>query len=272
MNISIKQLLAAVGVFLLVLVAVVGAFTFREHQTNERIVRLQNEIALRDKTIEVQQGVYQKLAIQTNDLRSLLDSKDKELSELQALLKKSGDQLLTANTIIVKLRHDLESKGNGRVTKDPHGNMVKVDFDTGMDLEPFRVVGQTIADCSVTDPGPTTYGIRLSQIRPLKLNIIVSQTKDGAWRSSATSSEKNFQVDIALGAVNPAVIEEKWYEKLDLTAEVGVGTNPGLLAGGGVNVEIGKFDVGPRAWVVVDHGASPYFGASLSWHPFRKVR
>ncbi len=271
MNNPIKAALIIAGGALLLALAFAGFMTFRDHQRAQRIVELQNQIALRDKTIETQQGVYQKLALQTKDLTKLLNDKDVELMALRDQLKKQGSELLTANTLVVKLKKDLKDAQNVVVTiPDPAKPGVKrAEIDTKDRLDPFQITGRVDLDC---DTGKAAVDVGLSQRNPIKFSVVVSQDKDGTWRSTATSSTKVFDVDIALAAVNPYLLEEKWYEKLSFALEAGVGTNPGLLAGAGVNIEIGKFDIGPRVWAVIDRGASPYFGVSFAWHPFKKVR
>jgi major membrane immunogen (membrane-anchored lipoprotein) len=272
MNSSIKVALVVAGVLLTAALAFAGYMTIREHQYSARIVELQNQVAQRDKTIEVQEGVYQRLTQQSKDLDQLLKDKDAELTSLRNQLKKQGSELLTANTLIVKLRKDLQDARDVPVVAvDPAKPGVKqVNIDTNERFDPFQVTGKVDIDC---DTSKAHYDVKLSQRSPIRFSVIVSQDKDGTWRSSATSSTKLFDVEIALAGVNPYLLEEKWYEKLSVVTEFGVGTNPGILAAVGADFEIGKFDLGPRVWAVVDtHSASPYFGLSFGWHPFRKVR
>lgn len=266
-----KIALISMVVAVVVAACFTGYITIREQAHNAEIVKLKNEIALRDKTIEVQQGVYQKLTIQAHDLSKLLDDKDVELTALRKQLKQQGSDLLTANTIIASLKKELESAGNVKPPEPTETAIIrKVEFDSGADFDPFEVSGYTTVNCE--KPDERSAQLHMKQRTPLKFSVIVSQDKDGTWRTSTSSSSDKFDVNIALAAVNPYILEEKWYEKLSFVLEAGIGTNPGLLAGGGVDVEIGKFDVGPRVWAVVDRGASPYFGASIAWHPFKKVR
>lgn len=270
-NTPIKAALVIAGTGLLLALAFAGFMTLRDHQRAAQITELQNQIALRDKTIETQEGVYQRLTLQSKDLTKLLNDKDVELVALRDQLKKQGAELLTANTVVVKLRKDLQDARNTTVViADPTKPGVKsFMIDTEDRLDPFQITGNAAVDC---DTNQAHYKVALGQRSPIKFSVVVSQDKDGTWRSSATSSTKVFEVDIALAAVNPYLLEEKWYEKLSVATELGVSTNPGLLAGVGVNFEISKFDLGPRVWAVVDtHGASPYFGVSFAWHPFKKV-
>ena len=256
-------------IVLLVALVIFGAV--RKSQYESQVIQLQNAVAARDQTIETQKGVYQKLAIQSDNLKGLLDQKDEQLKLLEKQLKKSGDDLLTANTLIVKLKKDLASAGNGTtIPVDPvKPGFVGVGFDTKQDLSPFRVTGSTLADCDRKEP--STFNVKLSQEKPLRLSVIVSQSNDGTWKTSTTSSEENFQVDIALAAVNPFMLEPHWYEKIGMSVDMGVGTGPGFLAGAGLSYGFGKFEVGPRAWVVIDKaGVNPFFGAQLLWHPFQR--
>ncbi len=270
MNTTLKSALISAGVALIMAVGFAGYVTFQNHRHDAEITELKNQIASRDKTIEVQQGVYQKLTIQARDLNKLLDDKDVALTALRNQLKKQGADLLTASTVIAQLRKDLESAGHVKPPEAAEGTVRKVEFDSGTDFDPFLVSGYTTVNCE--KPIERDAKLFLRQVSPLKFSVVVSQDKDGTWRTTASSSSDKFNVDIGLAAVNPYLLEEKWYEKLSLAVEVGAGTNPGLLAGGGFDVEIGKFDIGPRVWAVVDRGVSPYFGVSFAWHPFKKVR
>lgn len=271
MNLTTKIVLIIAGSMLLLALGFAGFMAFRDQQRVAQITELKNQIAERDKTIELQKNVYQKLTLQTKDLTKLLDDKDVELVALREQLKKQGADLLTASTLIAKLKKDLESAGHVEPPLPDEGPTVRtVKFNSGNDFDPFLVSGQTTVNCD--NPSERDAKLLLQQKTPLKFSVVVSQDEDGTWRTTASSSSDKFDVDIALAAVNPYILEEKWYEKLSFVVETGVGTNPGLLAGVGADVEIGKFDVGPRVWAVLDHGASPYFGASLSWHPFKKTR
>lgn len=269
---SVKVVLAVVGVALLAALAFAGFMTLRDHERVAQIVALQNEVAKRDTTIETQKGLYQKLAISSADLQGLLDTQDQQLKELRDQLKKSGDQLLTANSVIAQLKKDLKSATGTVVVQpaDPQDPLKIVShYDSNADFDPFQVLVDTKVDCAMKDK--PQYAVTLHQFKPLKISVAVSQLKDGSWRASATSSSENFNLDIGLAAVNPYLLEEKWYEKIDLVVETGISVNLGLLTGVGADIELGKFAVGPRAWVVFDSNrGSPFFGAALTWYPFKK--
>lgn len=259
-----------ITILVLLITLVIGGAIVK-HNYDKKIVGLQNTLASKDQTIEAQAGVFQKLTIQADDLRSLLDQKDEQVKKLLNQLKKSDSDILTANLLIIQLKHDLASSGNAtQPTADPtKPGIVQVDFDSKKDFLPFQVTGSTFGDCNNKEAPRAS--MKLSQVRPLKLNVIVSQDRDGTWRTSTTSSEDAFSIDIGLAGVNPFLLSPKWYEKIGLNLDMGVGTGPGFLTGIGVSYQISRFELGPRAWVVVDKaGTAPYFGAQLLWHPFQK--
>lgn len=271
-QVNLKTVLITAGVILAAMVALVAFWTISKNSYEARIVKLQNDVASRDTTIETQKDVYQKLTIQATDLSKLLDSKDEEVKRLKDQLDKTGAQLLTANTLVVKLKKDLDSSGHIVIQpSDPkYPGIVRAQLDSKTDFDPFRVTGDVVVDCSLEQGQAPQAALKLAQTRALKLSVVVSQDKDGTWRSSTSSSESNFQVDIGLSAVNPYMLEPHWYEKIGIGVDLGVGTNPGFLGAVGVSYQIGKFEVGPKVWAVIDRGISPYFGAQLLWHPFQK--
>lgn len=270
-NITLKSALISAAALFVVIVALAVAFTLNRRSYESKIITLQNQVAIATKTIEVQKNVYQKLNIQTTNLISLLDSKDKFIQGLKDQLDKTDSELLTVNTLVIQLKKALSARATTTVVVKPPVELGKAstfEITSSADLGPFNVICHTQGEEPVSIAAKTD--ILFSQKRPIKLNVIVSQDKDGTWRTSTTSSEQDFNIDIALAAVNPFMLESKWYEKIGFNAELGIGTNPGLLGGVGITYEIGHFEVGPKVWVVLDKGVSPFFGASLGWHPFAK--
>ena len=268
-ELNLKRVLVVAVVVLALLTGFAVYHTVTRRSYEAQILGLQNDVASRDKTIETKDGVYEKLAIQSKDLQKLVGDKDKELANLKQQLDERGAEILTATKLVVKLKRDLEhATATVPVIVDPaKPNIKKVRLDSEESFGPFWVDGEVNVDCQ-TDTA--RVGMRLHQRRPLMFSVVVSQDKDGTWRSSTTSSEPDMDVDIALSAVNPFMLEAKWYEQIGLGVDIGIGTNPGFLVGLGAYYQIGRFDVGPRAWMIVDRGVSAYFGAQLIWHPFAK--
>lgn len=263
MDISLKTIGIAAGVVLLSFIAIAGFMTIKKNAYDARITELQNAVAQRDTTIETQKGVFQRLTIQSKNLEDLLDQKDEQINLLEKELKKGKEELLTANSLVIKWKKAYEAEVAGHQTDVPGENGIirkKVAFE-----KDFGYIG--VSGFTLTDPPEAT--IKVQQNRPLKLSVVVSQDKEGTWKSRATSSEENMQIDITLAAVNPWLLEPKWYENIGLTVELGGGT--GFLGGVGATYKIGKFEVGPKGWFTV--GGEPvggFVGAQLLWHPFAR--
>lgn len=268
---ELEKWLIAVGLILLAAFGIVFVLGMKKHAYEARIVELQNQVAERDQTIEVKEGVYQKLALQTKDLNSLLGEKDAELKALKDQLDSQGAKLLSATKLVVQLREDLKYKEeHPNVVHPPTDNSPmweETAVNSNDQWDPFRITGKVVF---YPQSHASLVELELKQYKPLSISVVLSQDSDGTWRTSSTSSAKNFVVDIQLAAVNPYMLEPRWFEKISLMADVGIGTNPGFMAGVGAAYEIGRFEVGPKVWAVFDRGASLYAGATLIWHPFKK--
>lgn len=267
---KLKRALAIVGVALVLLVGALGGLTIVRSSYENKIRDLQNQIAESSVTIEEKDGQYARLMVQTDDLKDLLDKKDKQIQELDRTLRQNKEELLTANTLVVKWKKAFESAANAQQSdvptpsKDPdHPEVIRKRVDFDKDFGPILVSGFTL-----TDP-PEAY-VKVRQQRPLKLSLFVSQAADGKWTSRAISDDENSEVDIAVAAVNPYLLERKWYEKISLSIELGGAT--GLLAGVGAGYEIGNFDVGPKFWVTYTGKVDTYVGLGLTWRPFQRNR
>jgi sulfur transfer complex TusBCD TusB component (DsrH family) len=254
---------ASIGLFaaILVLLAVGGV---KKMSYDKRIAELQNAVAEKDRTLETHLGVYEKLAIQTEALKGLLDQKNAQVAALTKDLNARGEELLVANNLVVFWKKKYEAQGTGTQTVVPGDGpakpeRLKVSFSK--DFGYIGVNGYTITS-------PPEYFVSVDQKRPLKMTLVVGQLKDGSWKASVTSSEENVGVDIAVAAVNPHIFDDHWYEKLGLSLDLGVGAN-GFLGGVGASYRFGKFDVGPKVWLSAGgSGVNVAYGAGLVWRPF----
>lgn len=255
-------------VFLIVLITI-GAIGKNMH--DREVTDLQNKLATNSQTIEVQKGEYARLAQESNDLSKLLNAKDEQLKALKTEVKKGNEDLLSINTLMLTWKHAYEITLIGTQTDVPPITLPGTTPDPT--LTPRKKVAfekdfgfLALKGHTLTDP-PEAY-VKIWQPRPLRLSVIVSQLPDGSWKSRATSSEDNFAIDIALAAVNPRVLEPKWYENIGLSVDLGAAT--GFLAGVGVSYKIGNFEVGPKGWVTITNRVDGYVGAGITWRPFER--
>lgn len=251
---------AAVLIVIVAVLVVVGEIERRKYKAE--IARLRNTIAERDKTIETAKDVYEILTRSTKDIYDALLEKGEEVRRLKEEIKSGKEEILTANTLVVKWKKAYEASVKGTQTVvyvDGEPKRTRVDFE-----KDFGYIG--VSGYTVTDPPEAT--VKIQQNRPLRLTAVVSQDKEGAWHTRVASSEENVAVDLQLAAVNPWLLTPKWYEKIGVDVDLGVGT--GFLGGIGASYELGNFDVGPKAWLSVTDRVDRYFGVGLTWHPFRR--
>jgi hypothetical protein len=229
-----------------------------EKQNYERqLTSLRNEAAASAKTIEVQKGVYEKLTLQNSNMKILLDEKDSQLKLLTGELKKKNEQILVVTSVSVKWKKAYEAVIKG--TQSETDGRKKVEF--AKDFGYIGVNGYTLTD-------PPEAWVRVQQNRPLRLSVVVSQDKDKVWKTRVTSSEENVEIDMTLAAVNPLILEPKWYEGIGVGIDVGVGN--GFIGGVGATYKIGKFELGPKAWMTATDKVEKFFGAQFLWHPFQR--
>jgi len=236
-------------------------------QTDKELARLRNEAASKDQTIEIQKGLYTKLVIESDNIKSLLDSKDLQIKELLGQVKKNDEDLLTANQLVVQWKKAYEGLATANQTHveptqpgQPGRDRVSFNKDFGM----IGVKGYTLTN-------PAEAWVSVNQLKPLKITVAVTEDKNHQWHSYATSSDENTAVDIALSGVNPYILEPKWYEKVQFNAVLAGGNTQngfGGLVGLGVSYKIKQFDVGPAAFLGIGTTVSPYFGATFAWRPF----
>ena len=251
---------AAIGLF----VAILALLTYGGIKTwsyNKTITQLQNDVASKDKTIEVTKGVYEKLAMDSRNLQALLDRTNSEVDSLVKELDKRDEDLLTANNMAVYWKNKYTATGTGTQTTipGPHCDRIKVAF--AKDFGYIGVEGYTITS-------PPEFWVSVANKRPLKLTLVVGRLKDGSWKADVTSSEDNVGVDIAIAAVDTSLFAPAWYTKIGVGVDLGVGAQ-GFLGGVGVSYGFGRFEVGPKVWVDVGgSGVGVFYGASILWHPW----
>jgi hypothetical protein len=266
-----KYAAIALGAFALLSVLVL---TVGRHSYEKKIVDLQNALAEKDKTVEVQKGLYEKLTIESKNLRSLLDKSDVQQKELIAELKKKDEQLLTTSSLVAKWKSAYEAHANahqsnvqpaGPVLPDPPEAVgescpltrVRVDFDH--DFGYIGVRGYTLTN-------PADAWVHVQQNHPLKITLAISRDSTGRWHTYSTSSEDNVAIDIGVTGVDDSLLRARWYEKIGVMYSMGVGSL-GILANAGITYSFGKYELGP---MVSSDMRGAYYGLSFLWHPFLK--
>jgi hypothetical protein len=248
----------AVGLFVAIVVLLAfGKIKGCAYENELRVLR--NTVADKDRTVEEQAGVYRRLAAEQEQLQSLLSDKDTQLLALKDDLKKSGETLLTANSIALQWKKAYAGLANATQRPDDAGR-IQVDFSKNF--------GYISVD-GWTKTNPAEAFVKVQQERPLRVTLVVGQNSDGLWESHATSSEENVSLDIRLAAVNPRMLADKWYEKIGVNVDLGIG-GVGFLGGVGVSYGFGNFELGPKVWLTAGSDVGILYGAGLTWHPWSK--
>lgn len=266
MNVSNTALKFLVGILAGLMVGGIIYVSIAKSSYEKQIVDLNNTIATKDKTIEVDKDVYTKQTIQIQDISSTLTSKDAQIVALNAQLKKANEDLLSATNLAITWKQNYEAMVAAKqsnvpstpIPGQPTVERIKVDF-----TKDFGYIG--INGYCLTSP-PEAY-VDIHQNRPLKLTLALSQDSSKNWHTYVTSSESNMDVDIGVTAVNPYMFDIKWYQRLSVSGAIAAGGN-GALAGLGIGVDISKFTVGINVYEYTGGLSSPFYGLSLSWRPF----
>ncbi len=253
-----------VGVLLLLAVAGALVFTSISNSHKKEIIALQNEVAKRDVTIEVQKNVYAKLAIQTDMMGRFLGMADEQNQALAKEIKDRKAEILTAQTLVIKWKKAYEALVVATETEvtTPEG-VVRTKIEFKKDFGYLIAEGHTLTN-------PPEALVRVKQGRPFRLSVIMTQEPDKSWRGYATSNEDNFSIEAEVFAVDPTMLEPKWYEKIGLHADLAAGS--GVLVGIGASYKIGKFTVGPSVWGAMNWDIQPkgYVGVSMGFNPFQR--
>lgn len=242
------------------IVIVTGAMfiVWDRRQQERRVVDLQNEIAKRDTTIEVQKNVFAKLTQQVDDLKGMIDTSTEEGRALKKQIERSNSEILALQNVVVRLREQI-AHGQGQQTQE--GDRTRVVF--GQDFGFVRVDGFTLTN-------PAEYELKLVQgSHPLKLTLTLNQQEDGSWKTLVASSDSNVAVDVGLAGVNPRVLAPSWYEGIKFRADIGL-NKAGVLGGLAATLKIGHFDLGPGLWASTNGGGAVWYGGTLAWAPFAR--
>lgn len=264
MDLRTKVILGeTVAIVSLIVVFIIGV-SIKNRIQKAREIELLNQIAFKDKTVEEGKGTYTKLELQLQNVQSVLDQKSVQVQDLEAQVKKDGQDIQSATSVSLKWKQAYEaSVAASQSTVPPqNGQPERKRVDFSQDFGYIHTTGYTLTD-------PAYAWLKLEQTKPLTLTMAVTQGKDKTWRAYVTSSDSNMSADIVVSAVNPDINTIRWYERLSVIGQIGVGSS-GVLAGAGLGLQLNRFDFGPSVWASVTDKASVFYGLHVAWHPFAR--
>lgn len=258
--------------FIAFLVFVIGAAIFlaiQKHGYDSELAQLRNDVAGRDQTIEINKGLYTKLSLETESLKGVLNERDGEVKSLLEQIKRNKEEVLSANQLVVRWKKAYEAAVAANQTEVPPtepGGIVRKKVEFSKDWGRIRASGFTLTD-------PAEAVIKVEQLQALALTLAVTQDAAGAWHAYVTSNDENTSVEISVSAVNPHLLEPRWYEKVGFQAVLGGGQSGlgfGVIAGLGITYRIKQFDLGPMFFVTIGGSFDKYVGAVVQWRPFER--
>ena len=263
------------GVVALVILVLVLGYAWTTSGFQKQILALQNELASKDKTIETQKGLFEKLGQNIKDLQGVIDTSTPQGKELAEEVKKDRAQIAQLTNVVLQLK-DQVARGQGKVDQPTvihdgtpdHPNDIpvqpgetRVSFDQQFGV--YNVNGWTLAPSG-------KYELHLNQTQPLKLVVALARDKDGALHSYVTSSDDGVKADIGVSGLDESLFQPKWYERIKLDMDLGAGD--GVLVGVGATYKVAHFDVGPKIWGTTLSGGKVFYGLHLAWAPFERDR
>jgi len=262
---------------LVVLVMAMGVYFYIQKRSYQNtIVNLHNEIALSSETVEVQKGLYKKATAQIDNLEDSLkaiealhESDEVVVKALRKEIKDRDEKILAVNRLAAKWKSAYEAEANAHqedlpppdhddTTVPPAPGRTKITFDK--DFGYIGVSGYTLSN-------PAYAWVKVEQNRPLYLTLAITQSKDKRWSTYVTSSEENVEVDISVSAVNPYILDRRWYE--DISVDFGVDFYDSIIASAGASYPIGPIYLSAGVWGN-DADVGPYVSLGYSWNPFAR--
>jgi hypothetical protein len=249
---------------LFVIPAILISFAaYKDYSYKKTIEELQNQIAQRDITTEVQKNLYEKIALRAKDLEKVVNLKDEQIKSLIKQADSKDEKIASLMSINATL---LNQSGNvpstQTTTTDNKVERKKVNFEGQVGSGLFSVNGYTI-----TDPAETWLNIK--QNRPIKLAISISQSDDDKWIGRVATSESDLKLDISQLAVNPKIAANKWYNNIHLYTFSTFTNDLQFSQSLNLSYDFSNFSVGPIAgFSVYQKSIFKFYGASFTWRVF----
>jgi hypothetical protein len=251
------------------LLVVSGIFYIVERSSNKKVRReLNNEIAKLEGVVKETETAYSRRALEVRDL----EIKNKDLS---VKIKDRDEKITALGEAVLKWKGKyFKIKGTQSVV-DSDGNETSLDlecrecligkrFIVGFDetKDHWRVWGNTITN-------PPEAEINISWASGLRLSFILTRNEDDTFRLYLDSDSPDLVPAELELAIDPSVFEKKWYEKIGVGLDIGVGE--GVYSAVQLHYDI--FDdlfVGPKLiWTYDGNKLRKLYGATFGWYPFR---
>lgn len=231
-----------------------------ERRSAADLAAANQKLATAEETIKIKDGLFAEKLNEIKGLKTILNSKELDITNLREQLAKTKEELLTIQRVAIKWR-DLYNELVANQTEEPgEGETVRKRVDFQGELGPFQATGHTLTD-------PPEAFLNLHQLRPLHLSIAVAQGKDGKWNTYVSTDDPDVEVDVALAGVDPLILRPSWKERIrvDLQA-LPLGTP---AVGYGVSYEFDRWSLGIGCVSSFGDNVGTGCGVNLGLKPFR---
>jgi hypothetical protein len=264
-------------IFLTVLVLGLSVgFWWQNKKHLEELNKLNNELAKTKQLVKETETAYSSAALELENLKT-------ENTKLQDLIKKRKEEIFALAEVAIQWQNKYFDIKNAKETVvDIAGSQpasistecseclanlrLKVDFEQTQDE--LKVSGFTLSN-------PAYAKIDVEWVKPLKLQLILTKTKEGNYKVYLDLKDKNNKVPTELTLkVDPSVLSYKWYEKIAVGADLGASQ---MGVNGSIRVMYGiknNLYLGPSVTLsgLFNGTIAPFYGVSVLWLPFMREK
>lgn len=235
---KISLIALGVGSFILALACI--WLYLRWDNARDTIASIATELASSEETVEITKNLYAKKVHENEGLLESLEKMkregDAEVAALVDQLKRAEQRILTLNSLVVKWKSAYEGLLETTQTEEPgEDGTIRKRVDFKKDFGYIGVTGHTLTD-------PPEGFIKVEQLRPLRLTLVVTKNRNGTWSSLVSSSEDNVGVDIDVTGIDLSVIKPKWYQRI--WGEVGLDPLGDQSVSAGLSYQLDTWSLG----------------------------
>jgi hypothetical protein len=275
-----KYIIVFLGILIL---ALGGAMLWKNKQHQEELRKLNNALAASQQLVKETKTAVSSKALEIENLKTAN-------ADLQKVIKKNKEEIFAVANLALQWKNQYYNIKNATASVvDEAGTQpvslpteceecfaktrIKVEFDHTADN--LRIFGYTITN-------PTLAEINLEWLKPLQLELVLTKDDGGSFKIYLDEKDKEsaqliVPKELTL-KVDPSVFNKKWYEKINLTANLAFGNSligtptqfGGMASIGAGYMLTHNFSLGVNVSAVYAGNVYMFYGANVIWFPFAR--